>query len=1119
MNEKKYLTTIANSRIAALTSAGLSIKNSGGFIRIAARWRGGDGFNVSIDPESGRWTDFVTGEKGDWAALCTKLTIDPGSEPRIDSTEIIAHKQEIAESATRRVEAARKLLDATASDVEAIRAGSIEQQLENAREAHKARLSGHSAGQRLQRRHALLSADAHKGALEYLESRRAIEFAAHAGALIGRGSSKDDENQAPPPAWEIRWPIRKDGSAEIIGVQRETGRGHSGKKMLGRKQGGGLLVHRKGREPGGILAIGEGAMTCRAVWTHFDCWTWIRFDSGNLAALDTSLIKRAIASEIWILADHDRESETHPGQGRAGQRAAQAASEAIKLVRPDLSVKIALPPIEGQDWDDVDHAHTAEEFRAIFTESLRDPEPPKPANGEGESAEIIDLAWHRESDHEPAPDHEAMDAHHADSFLSQIIEHEISEITHREQPRPVLIAATTGLGKSEQAARAIARDGTAPFLIATPRTVDRDAIARRIEQLSGMPPHVHEARNAENCFKIEEVTALFSKKRSPHAWECLTCPHGPADAETPCKYMQSLRASQRARVVVTTHDAIAETSILLKMKQNAGAYDEYKDRALVIDEKIERTKPLSIEADEITLARTLIPAAIIEINSEIDRYHRENGGDDFNILTADHEKETRALEKARDWIEALAIELDALQIKIASIPGDLIKTPQPMSGADFDRLRDLLSKIPRRAIKHDGTIAEDVRLARAARLGIPASWLKSLGLALSDGTAWIQHGKIIGGHASTLWRRALDQGALLLDATPEKRAIAEVEAAGGSVYVLRAKTPNLSITQHGPQLFGRGHLTREEIDRRAKILIARLDNAEPGKIAILTHKPVGLALLEARPNLEKYIGWWGKSEKAHNDWRAVKTLIIHGLPIASGDEAATSYAIDNAAITKAGGAWGKWGGAVKRAAWVKIANKREIRSALPLPDSEDAAKWTLDQISASVAQAIGRLRAVRRPQEALSVEIWGAVPVLGHGIEITDFALATGKLSQRAESIEQIAEAARVIAIDTGKSPTRRMIAAIIAQKAGAHPSNTTIDRVMRAIRKFALASEISLESAAEIVIDGVKEMRGDIVSISLASARLNSGAARLLWLARARLAHAGAIAPEATTPARRAGP
>lgn len=59
--------------VKLIEHAGIRFRRSGRHYRVQAVWRGGEGFNVSIDPYTGRWTDFAASERGDLADLASRL--------------------------------------------------------------------------------------------------------------------------------------------------------------------------------------------------------------------------------------------------------------------------------------------------------------------------------------------------------------------------------------------------------------------------------------------------------------------------------------------------------------------------------------------------------------------------------------------------------------------------------------------------------------------------------------------------------------------------------------------------------------------------------------------------------------------------------------------------------------------------------------------------------------------------------------------------------------------------------------------------------------------------------------------------------------------------------------
>jgi hypothetical protein len=583
------------------------------------------------------------------------------------------------------------------------------------------------------------------------------------------------------------------------------------------------------------------------------------------------------------------------------------------------------------------------------------------------------------------------------------------------------------------------------------------------------------------------------------------------------------------QIVVTSHEAIAEASTLYNSVTNYGEKAVPKARAFIIDEAIEPTKKLVVKTENIFGAREMVEPAKEHLAREIEDAKAwlakvEQDEDKDGIAAA--KAHAKQLDQAQAWVEAVAPELDRVQKAIAAISRDKMGTRIPFGRDNWPVLTELLSDMPQQAVWNDGTRLESISTARAiGKKGadLPTSWLMSLGRAMVEGTAWIYKGKIVGGHTSSLWTTALDHGALLLDATPKYRHVSDVQAAGGQVFDIIAATPNLKISQIGPNLLGR-KLSKREIERRVKIATDALDSAPIGEVCVMAHKKVALKIREARPNHVDQDGgffsdWWGQGEKAHNRWRACKKLIIIGPPTKNAEEMAIDYAIDQVALAAHGAE--TWDGSIERRPWIEVAGGHEIRSALPLPTSESARAWLLDDMAASFGQANGRLRAVQRPNEQLEVVIYGAVPIVGHGVKIDDFLIGAGRASNNADMIEAISDAV-ITSIDAGNNPTRRAIAAAVFEATGRRPSNATIDKVIRSIRRAALMTCSSFEAMAAEVIDAVKILRkAGVKSAALVELSLFSrGFGRAIHIARARLMKAMETEAMAASPlASRAGP
>lgn len=76
-----------------LQENGFKVQSAGGEYQIVARWREGKNPNVSINPKTGKWIDYVTGTGGEWPALVGliggELTLETQNfQPQSEEIEI-----------------------------------------------------------------------------------------------------------------------------------------------------------------------------------------------------------------------------------------------------------------------------------------------------------------------------------------------------------------------------------------------------------------------------------------------------------------------------------------------------------------------------------------------------------------------------------------------------------------------------------------------------------------------------------------------------------------------------------------------------------------------------------------------------------------------------------------------------------------------------------------------------------------------------------------------------------------------------------------------------------------------------------------------------------------------
>lgn len=849
----------------------------------------------------------------------------------------------------------------------------------------------------------------------------------------------------------IVWPIydlKSGGHGELIGVQREWERGHANKKMLGR--------HILNGTAGGFIipAVTDTGPLYVVEGPVTGCAVAAVTGSAVLVLFDTAGLQRvptALAtrhSRIVIAADNDK--------SEAGEKAALACARRILLRHPGTRIQITMPAVVGIDWADILERDGAEAVRTALAAGLRDPEPPTPPKG----GVVMPLVpWEKT---ESIPTDPGMPLPEAEGALTRVVRRAL------QLDAPTVLAATMGLGKT----RALAHEAAGsrqPLLILTRTLGDARDLTKQIPLAI-----FQKGRDADNCYKFPEVDALQTRRRTPYAHLCQTCEHGRADADRVCEYMTRLRESVYHQVVIAVHGAGAEDSLLYRYAAAPEHPNQTVERKLVVDECPATNTTTVVELADIAQWRAAAASAADAV---------AGGADD------------RAHQRARAWVSDITIQLDALAAALAAAPAVGM---HPLNLPEFTALA---GRIPPAALSVDGTLFERVR-RDAGRFVIPLKAITTLGQAMAAGTCWTEGGGIMAITPGALWTRLARHGGVLLDATPPLRVQEEVSAAHGTTTTLRAAQPNLQSHQFGPQLHGRGGLmSKDKINKEVRRVRDFL--REPGTV-VITHKPIADAISDPR------VGYWGRDERAHNRWREATRLVLYGLPLLSPRDQIMHYAADRAALAEVGVHWEAWDGSTSRGQTVAIDGWR-LRVEAPLPTVPDARAWLLDRLAADVAQAIGRLRAVRR-DEQVTVEIYGMLPLVGHGISIDEF--RHEREGRAADNLKTRATVAAGV-LYMGEHLTRRALSDFVLRHGGRRTSNTTLDCMLEELRAAALARGITLAAACASLIATAERLLGAHGGDALAALHEVAGQAPatelLLW--------ACAHEPLADAPAAAQGP
>lgn len=800
---------------------------------------------------------------------------------------------------------------------------------------------------------------------QYLVSRGGVELAETAltRTVIRTGMSVRERYDKPSPCL-IAPIVDLYDSSILSGIQRIWKRGHSGKKMLGvhilkivgseARHSGGLFI----AGTGDILYIVEGLETGLAVAFATGQRVLVLFDGSGLEKIPVLDLKKIGVKRVVIAGDHDAPDVMGPFKGqKPGHR--YVTTCAHRLINQGIDVKSSIPDLlPGKvktDWLDVFVECGKEEVaRQIVDQEVA----PEKVEDPGAIATMQSLKWFEAMPEGFVPiqtNFETLES--AGKKLDQVISEAI------ESDDLTIIASTTGTGKTAAAIKVI-NQASRPVLLLVRTSADARDVAAQIPGC-----HLHEGRNQKNCLKFESLVGpIQSKSRAPYAWACQSCEFGPIDAPIPCDYMISLRNSAYAKVVVAPQSSGAEDSTLYNHIKDPGSISEETiKRKLIIDEAVSENGIHPISFEDIKIWQQMLSAKMVSIAKED--------------------------KKALAWAETMAQELDQLAHMLADAQlDDTLKT------LDLEIFKKLGMKVPKSVKVADATMAEAVKIPSrpGEEIVVPTKGIQALAEAMRRETAWIQKGKIIAVTPGSLWKKAKEMGALILDATP----LISAKKTAKVVHEIRVKERG-HVVQIGPIQHGRGQLA--DPARLAKET-RDLANAMGADGVGITSKPLAVSIKKNIPVLQDRIGNWGRDEKSHNRWKDKKKLVIWGAEIQNPSDMIILYQAYRAQMKEIGVEVQDWSGETSTNQAIDMLDGSRITFPGHLPTVADARVWLIDRVSAQVAQAEGRLRLSRREDDTAIVEIHTPFPIQGHGIRIDQRIVGTSRASKKIKDRQVTAE-------------------------------------------------------------------------------------------------------------------
>lgn len=885
----------------------------------------------------------------------------------------------------------------------------------------------------------------HDWAREYLRSRGAgvLEAAIGAGVRVLPTASKSSYNPDTKRREScVLWPIRDPRSGDLVGVQREWGRGHANKKMQGRhivpvRQDTPDITHSAYlRFPGkrNILYLCEGQVTTAAVAAATGARALALFDTAGMAKPPRAMIVRAIrdgATQIIVASD-------------SGAGGVKAALEGIHIMQTwGLRVPIVwtIPP-EKTDWADILEKEGPEAVRVALDAGVREiPAPPA-------SASVWSIQpWRRAT--APVLPCATVPVAEARRILKEGVQAAVGDYVdwlaqldeRKEQKtkgrlplaRPWLFRPTTATGKTTEIkaliddAAILAANGGGLALVPT-----HDQAAAYEDD--GWFHYYGRSPDPEcpgYCPNHKALMLAVEQHHIPQAEFCHKCPNGLkwagkwedlatmgyvgeklAKIES-CVWQQHLRDTLEHQFVVAPIASFSETLAGWARDGLDSTGDKaMRHRFVLVDEHVQMSVPVEVGLPDIDLwaKRTQDTLRALEIiQAKVDAGDRVAGGpSDFKAIqeaTAERKERIAAAKAALALFQTLASEMGRLvgQEGRISVAPDLLNAVRKMLDTDDEDV----AAWEKLEFGRDGTLR---------MTPLRTAWAIRTTLKFEDGH--VKDGKLHISGVRPIIDRIGKRPIAFFDATPDQVTVDAVTAHGGQVIdaiavqhvrIIRKPQRSWGLSPFNPEFATLDQREREV--RRYKALRALHPDA-----ALLVHKKAHVAI--DPDNEDASIGHWGSHHRAHDEWSEFDEIVMAGSFFPPMHAWRGQYQASRVAALSAGADtahWPEWPDAMQiiEGMWI-CEGGHKVQSKHPLPADPLIRAWILGLSTAESVQAIGRARGANRdPAKPTTIHMYGGLTLEGlgaYGITIDSYeadnpALGASRSGKAIEARQVIAEA------------------------------------------------------------------------------------------------------------------
>ena len=951
-------------------------------------------------------------------------------------------------------------------------------------------------------------------AREYLQSRGpgVLDAASGAGARVLPDSHKASWNpDTQGRAHCVLWPMRDPRSGDLVGVQREWGRGHKNKKMLGRHMvpvdpvSPDMLHSAYLRFPGkrDTLYICEGQVSAAAVAAATGCRAVALFDTAGVSKPPRAVIERAIrdgAKKIVMAGD----------SGAAGEKATLAAIHTIQTWGLGVEIIWTVPP-EKTDWADILEQDGDEAVRAALGAGERPiPAPEKKASvwsiqaWRPAAAPVIPAAT------VPVADARAVLKDGVQAMVGDYIDW-LDQLDERKEEKkkgrlptvaPWIFKPTTGTGKTTFIKGLIddaglhAADGAVLALV--PDHSQADAYENDgWWHYHGRNP---DPNNPGYCPNYKTLMKAVEAHHIPQAEFCHKCPSGLLWAGKPenlaelarmgyvgdklanlesCVWQEHMRETLKNRCVVAPAGSYSETLAGWAHKGLDASHEkEMRPRLVTVDERVQVSQAIPVGLPDIDLwaRRTADTLRGLEaIQAKIDFVNDAVGGaSTIGAIQKEEDARKARIETAKaalDLFQSLAKEMAGLVGREGriSIAPDLLTAVQKMTDLEDDDI----TSWERLEFNRDGTL----RLTP-----LRAAWAIRQTLEHSDGH--VKDGKLHISGVGPLLDRIGKRPIAFFDATPDPILVDAVRAHGGHIIQAIAEQ-HVKIIRKPGRFWGLKALGKNAAaDERERVIRQyRALRALHPRAVLLVHKKI--RVLIDPDGTDQLLGHWGADHRAHDNW-AGKDLIIVGSFFPPMDVWRPQYQASRVAALSAGSSpanWPEWPDnmEMETGAWI-MEGTHQVQSMLPLPSDPHIRKWLLDTIASETVQAIGRVRGANLdPNNPVTITIYGGVPLAGlgdHGLVVDRYEADDPKIGASRSGRALDARQAIAAAMTAGERTIRAIQDWVMAR----FSFRVGIDRVRSVMRALEEAARVSGDDIEAIFAQVAKradaylhQSRGDL--------------------------------------------